>query len=89
MKERKFKWTEFQLNKVLKVLEDLEDYKPLTLRQIYYQLVGKGFSENKQSQYTMLSRLIKYARIDGHIDWKDVEDRTRVYHDLTGKRIII
>lgn len=46
--------------------------------------MGKGFIENKQSQYTMLSTTIKYARIDKYINWNDVEDRTRVYHDLTG-----
>ena len=29
-------------------LEELKDYKPLTLRQVYYQLVSKGFIENKK-----------------------------------------
>lgn len=54
------------------------------MRQIYYQLVGKGFIENRVSQYTMLSNLIKWARIDEYIPWEDIEDRTRAYHDLTG-----
>ena len=84
---RVFSWTNKQidkLNKVKKILEELEEFKPLTLRQIYYQLVGKGFIENNVSQYTMLSGLLKKARIDGHISWDDVEDRVRAYHDLTG-----
>jgi len=84
---RSFTWTEFQLdklNKVLTILEELKDYKPLTLRQVYYQLVGKGYIENKVSQYGMLSGLLKHARIDGYISWEDIEDRVRTYHDLTG-----
>ncbi len=55
---RSWKWTPYQLdklNKVYEVLNEFEDYKPLTLRQIYYQLVGKGYIENTRSQYGMLS----------------------------------
>jgi len=84
---RKWSWTPKQLdklNKVLEVLIELENYKPLTLRQIYYQLVGKGYIENKVSQYTMLSNLLKWARIDEYIPWEDIEDRVRAYHNLTG-----
>ena len=87
MARRVFKWTEKQvdkLNRVLGVLDELQDYKPLTLRQIYYQLVGKGYIDNKVSEYNMLSKLLKWARLDGHIPWKDIEDRVRTYHDLTG-----
>ncbi len=50
MSRRKFSWTKNQfdkLNKVREVLEELKRYKPLTLRQVYYQLVGKGYIENK------------------------------------------
>jgi len=87
MARRQFKWTEKQfdkLNKVEVVLEELKDYKPLTLRQIYYQLVGKGYIENNKSQYTMLSGLLKWARIDGYISWNDIEDRVRVFHNGAG-----
>jgi len=82
-----WKWTKKKLNKlnmVQEVLGEFQDYKPLTLRQIYYQLVGKGFIENKVSQYIMLSTLLKWARIDEFIPWDDIEDRVRVYHDLRG-----
>lgn len=84
---RPFTWTQAQLvklSRVLETLQELEDYKPLTLRQIYYQLVGKGYIDNNVSQYGMLSKLLKHARIDGFISWEDVEDRVRAYHDLTG-----
>ena len=87
MSRRIFTWTDHQLdklNKVKEILEDLKDYKPLTLRQVYYQLVGKGFIENRVSQYGMLSNLLKWARIEGFISWDDIEDRVRVFHDLTG-----
>lgn len=84
---RAFTWTEHQrekLSQVKTVLEELEAYKPLTLRQVYYQLVGKGYIENTVSQYGMLSRLLKYARLSGEIAWDEIEDRVRAYHDLTG-----
>lgn len=57
------------------VIGELEAYKPLTLRQIYYQLVSRGIIENKVSEYTMLSNLLKWARLDGYISWDDIKDR--------------
>jgi len=41
MGKRSWSWTENQfdkLSKVLEILRELEDYKPLTLRQVYDQL---------------------------------------------------
>lgn len=84
---RPFSWTQRQiekLNKVLNIILELEEFKPLTLRQIYYQLVGSGFIENSVSQYGMLSKLLKHARIDGLIPWVDIEDRVRSYYELSG-----
>jgi len=84
---REWKWTKHQLdklNKVEEILIELEAYKPLTLRQVYYQMVSKGYIENRVSEYGMLSNLLKWARIDGHIAWEDIEDRVRSYHDLAG-----
>lgn len=84
---RVWSWNEHQLdklNKVQEILKELQAYKPLTLRQVYYQLVGKGYIENNSSQYIMLSALLKWARIEGKIPWRDIEDRVRAYHDLTG-----
>jgi hypothetical protein len=72
------------VRQVQEILKEFDQYKPLTLRQVYYQLVGKGYIENKVSEYTMLSNLIKWARIDKYIPWKDIEDRTRAFHDLSG-----
>lgn len=87
MARRKLSWTPFQqdkLDKVIEVLDELKEYKPLTLRQVYYQLVGKGYIENTVSEYGSLSKLLKGARIDGYISWEDIEDRVRTIHDLRG-----
>ncbi len=65
-------------------MDEFAAYKPLTLRQIYYQLVGKGYIENTKSQYGMLSNLLKWARIDGHVSWADIEDRVRAFHNAEG-----
>lgn len=73
-------WTELQTKKlkwVQGILLELKDYLPVTLRQIHYQLVAKGLIENTNSQYTMLSQLLKYGRIDGFIPWEAIEDRLR------------
>jgi len=67
---RKWSWTSLQNRRadaVLKVVNELEDYLPLTLRQIYYRLVAAGKIENNRSQYNMLSKLAKWMRIEGRL----------------------
>ena len=59
--------------------------QPLTLRQIYYQLVSRQVIENKESAYKYLSRLLVKAREDGVIGYEDLVDRTRrpiIYQSL-------
>lgn len=88
-KRRKFTWTNLQLEKlktVREVLNDMQDFKPLTVRQVFYQLLMKGHLENHLSSYGMLSKLIKHGRVDGFIGWEEIEDRGRTFHDLTGWR---
>lgn len=83
----KWKWTKGQLNKlkiVKEIIAELADYLPLTLRQIHYQMVSKGYYENTESQYIMLSSNVKHARFDDLIGWDVIEDRSRIFHDLTG-----
>lgn len=77
---KRLTWTDLQIRKlkwVQGVLLELKDYLPVTLRQIHYQLVVKGLIDNTNSQYNMLSQLLKYARIDGFIPWEAIEDRVR------------
>ena len=86
MARRRWSWTGLQENRaenVKMVTEELRSYWPLTLRQIYYQLVSKGHIKNTRSQYNMLSKLIKWMRIDEKLPWGALEDRSRT---LTNKR---
>lgn len=49
----------------------------LTLRQMHYQLVARGYAPNTQQQYNSLSGLLNDARMDGQLDWHYLTDRTR------------
>jgi hypothetical protein len=49
----------------------------LTLRQLYYQFVSRGFIANRDSEYKRLGSLINDARLAGLIDWGHIVDRTR------------
>lgn len=55
----------------------LEADRPMTVRQVYYQLVARGFIRNHDSQYKRISRLLVDGRKDGTIPWDWVEDRLR------------
>lgn len=59
----------------------LADYESqglvLTLRQLYYQFVSKGWLANKQANYKRLGSIINDARLAGLVDWSMMEDRTR------------
>lgn len=54
----------------------------LTLRQLYYQFVSKGWIANKQSEYNKLGSIVNKARLAGLIDWNHIEDRTRELESL-------
>jgi hypothetical protein len=49
----------------------------LTLRQLYYQFVARGWIENSLRSYKQLQQLVNDARLAGHLDWDALEDRTR------------
>jgi hypothetical protein len=49
----------------------------LTLRQLYYQFVSRGYIANRMSEYKRLGSVINDARLAGLIDWNRIEDRTR------------
>lgn len=49
----------------------------LTLRQVYYQLVARGFIPNNERSYKNLGSLINDGRLAGLIDWYAIVDRTR------------
>ena len=49
----------------------------LTLRQVYYQLVARGYIPNTERSYKNLGNLINDGRLAGLIDWNAIVDRTR------------
>ena len=49
----------------------------LTLRQLYYQFVARGWIANTVHNYGRLGRIINEGRLAGEIDWNAIEDRTR------------
>lgn len=60
----------------------LDDYAQqgydLSLRQLYYQLVARGFIENSQKSYSKIGDLVSDGRLAGLIDWDMIVDRGRV-----------
>lgn len=72
------------LNKIKEVLRELDDYWPLTLRQVYYQLVAALTIDNNLKQYSKLSRILTKARLDGLVSWDVIEDRARTEMDSGG-----
>lgn len=49
----------------------------LTLRQVYYQLVARGYIPNNERSYKNIGSLINDGRLAGLIDWHSITDRTR------------
>lgn len=49
----------------------------LTLRQVYYQLVARGYIPNTERSYKNIGNLISNGRLAGLIDWNAITDRTR------------
>jgi hypothetical protein len=55
----------------------LAAHHPMTVSQVYYQLVSRQVIENNRSQYQAVSKALVRARQDGIIPWKWIEDRLR------------
>ncbi len=69
------------LNVAGEVIEEYDDQGyNLTLRQLYYQLVARGYIPNNQQSYKRIGSLINDARLSGIIDWNAITDRTRSMH---------
>jgi len=72
---RKKTWELFE--RIQEVLTGLRRYWPLTVRQVYYQLVQAQVIENNRNEYQKLCRLLSQARLDGMVPWDAIEDRSR------------
>lgn len=55
----------------------LAAHHPMTVRQVYYQLVSRHAIENIRSQYQAVSNALVRARKEGGIPWDWIEDRLR------------
>lgn len=75
------RFTEAHQAIIARAVEIIDDYQAqgftLTVRQIYYQFVQRGWLANKQREYKRLGGIINDARLAGLIDWYAIEDRTR------------
>jgi len=55
----------------------LAAFHPMTLRQVYYQLVSRQVIKNSVSSYHAVSKALIDARLEGIIPWRWIEDRLR------------
>jgi hypothetical protein len=63
------------------VTEYIKQGFKLTIRQLYYQLVARGYVPNTVTSYDNVQNLMTQARLSGYIDWDAIEDRTRAFID--------
>jgi hypothetical protein len=54
----------------------------LTVRQVHYQFVARGYGPNTQAAYISRKETMKNARLGGLIDWDHLVDRTRTVRAL-------
>ena len=66
------------------VMKDLWDYRPLTVRQVYYQLVSKLVIKNSLPEYKKVSRILVKLRECDLIPWSAIHDTTRTTTDKRG-----
>jgi hypothetical protein len=62
---------------ITEALKVLREHNPMTLRQVYYQLVARHIIDNSRSEYQRLSNALVKARQEGLLPWGWLEDRTR------------
>ena len=56
---------------------ELMDYLPVTVRQVFYKMVKDLIIENSRNQYRRVSKLMTQMRYDGELEWWKVTDRSR------------
>lgn len=60
-----------------KAIEVLTEYRPMTVRQVYYRLVATEVVENTRGRYKAVVGALRDARKEGSIPWHWIEDRLR------------
>lgn len=75
------------LDKVIQAEVIINEYErqgfQLTLRQLYYQFVSRGYIKNTPREYARLGSVINDARLCGLIDWDAISDRSRYLRSRT------
>ena len=78
---REIKFQEKTLNLIELINSIVAEYHAqgydLTLRQVYYQLVARGYIPNNERSYKNLGNVLNDGRLAGLIDWNSIVDRTR------------
>jgi hypothetical protein len=71
------------------IIAVIEDDPPMTVRQVFYQLVSRGVIEKSEAQYKdTVIRLMSEMRFSGRLPWENVIDEsrrvrvTRTYDDV-------
>jgi len=58
-------------------VEVLSGENPMTVRQVYYQLVARQLIDNNRGQYQAVSDMLVKLRQEGAVPWEWIEDRNR------------
>lgn len=78
---RNMKFTDDKLLLIRQASDICETYErqgiPMSLRQLYYQLVSKNLIDNSKSSYNALGSAVSDGRVAGLISWTAIEDRGR------------
>ena len=69
---------------IIMSLNELEDFWPLIVRQLYYRLVSKPVIENNEGCYKKVSRVVTKLRRMDIVPWEIIEDRTRSISEKRG-----
>lgn len=67
------------------LVDEFEDYWPMTVRAFYYQAVSKLLIKNNKEQYNRFSEILVVLRRKGIVPWEAVIDRTRSVSSLRGR----
>jgi hypothetical protein len=62
----------------------LRQHWPLTVRQLFYHVLGKGEIDNNRGEYGKVSRDLVKARLQGIVPWEAIEDRGRPILETRG-----
>lgn len=59
------------------IMAIVEEQRPMTVRQVYYQAEVKELISKKETEYTKVMRAVLYLRRSGRMPYFWIEDLTR------------